>query len=125
MADELTIPHSWKAFALYFLSLILANRASWIAALFKRKQSQAEAEQASAAAREAEMVNDLKSGDALVRLTVRMVAAIERAERNRAERDHWERKAHALESELAVAYHQLNQKTSINHLPPFKDEISP
>lgn len=121
MADELTIPHSWKAFALYFLSLILANRASWIAALFKRKQSQADAQKSKAEAREHEMVNDLKSGDALVKLTIRMVAAIERAERNRAERDHWERKASALEAELAVAYQQLNQKTSINHLPPFKE----
>lgn len=124
MAEE-SIPHSWKALALYLATLILANRASWIAALFKRKQSQADAEKASEEARALAMVNDLKSGDALARLTVRMVAATERAERNRAERDHWERKAVQLQTELDLAYQQLNQKTSINHLPPFKEPERP
>lgn len=113
MDESTPIPHTWREFAWLALVAIIANRANWLTSLFTRKQTKASAEKTEEEARELELANDLRSGDALVKLTVRMVKATERAERVQLERDHWRRKAEAMEAERDLLSEEIDRHISV------------
>lgn len=110
MGDELSIPHTWKEFVWLALVAIIANRANWIATLFTSK---AEATKTTAEARDLDLEHDLKSGDAVIKLIARVVKATERAELNQVQRDHWRRKAEALQAEKNLLDQQLEKYISV------------
>lgn len=114
MQEADTIPHSWKALALYALTAILSGGAGWLVPLLRRKQSKADAGKTNEEARALELENDLRSGDAVVKLTVRVIKATERAERVQLERDHWQMKAEALEAEKNLLNVQLDKYISVS-----------
>lgn len=114
MQDSESIPHSWKAFALWALSILLSGGVGWYG---KRKLTSAVTEKTDEETREMELANDLRSGEAVINLITRLAQATERAERMKVERDHWKARYIALEKQ------KLGDKLSINHLPPISTKL--
>jgi uncharacterized protein YpmS len=108
MADEFSIPHTWREVAWFAIVALLANRANWFAAYFKRKQTKADVDKTEEEKRELEIANDIKSGDALVKLTVRMLRVTERAER-------LEARNKVLEAENKLLNQQVDKYISVEN----------
>ena len=108
-----TIPHTLLEFIYYALVALIAGGGTWLFPRLKRKQTEAEVHKTDAEARQIDLSSMNSGGDFMLALMKQAAIAMADVERLRAQKEFWQSKAEAEESERKLLQIQLDKRISI------------
>lgn len=113
MQESTAIPHSWQELIRLAAAIVLTYGSTYLPALFKRKQSEADVHKTEAETRQIDLSTTLHAGDMLLKLMEQVAKATSDAERLRAKAEFWQAKAEAETLARELAERQLDERIRI------------
>jgi len=113
MQNATPTPHSWQEFIYLGLVAVLGYGASFIPALFRKKQSEAETDKTRAETRSIDLQTTLHAGDMMLDLIKSAAQATLDVERLRKEKEFWQARAETLIAEKKIIELELDEQIRI------------